>query len=77
MESKTIDFVVNKDKSNEISYMDQYMVKPAKVYFENGETYVEMTLKSASIGSHLNCMMNQAQLPFKQLKKIIKLIQKS
>lgn len=47
-ESKTIDFVVNKDKSNEISYMDQYMVKPAKVYFENGETYVEMTLKSAS-----------------------------
>ncbi|RIN98532.1 NEAT domain-containing protein [Mammaliicoccus sciuri] len=48
VESKTIDFVVNKDKSNEISYMDQYMVKPAKVYFENGETYVEMTLKSAS-----------------------------
>ena len=48
MESKTIDFVVNKDKSNEVSYMDQYMVKPAKVYFENGETYVEMTLKSAS-----------------------------
>ncbi|MCD5142496.1 MULTISPECIES: NEAT domain-containing protein [Mammaliicoccus] len=48
VKSKTIDFVVNKDKSNEISYMDQYMVKPAKVYFENGETYVEMTLKSAS-----------------------------
>ncbi|RIO07575.1 NEAT domain-containing protein [Mammaliicoccus sciuri] len=48
VESKTIDFVVNKDKSNEVSYMDQYMVKPAKVYFENGETYVEMTLKSAS-----------------------------
>ncbi|PTJ73991.1 NEAT domain-containing protein [Mammaliicoccus sciuri] len=48
VESKAIDFVVNKDKSNEISYMDQYMVKPAKVYFENGETYVEMTLKSAS-----------------------------
>ncbi|MFU1790187.1 NEAT domain-containing protein [Mammaliicoccus sciuri] len=47
VKSKTIDFVVNKDKSNEISYMDQYMVKPAKVYFENGETYVEMTLKSA------------------------------
>ncbi|MEB6256145.1 NEAT domain-containing protein [Mammaliicoccus sciuri] len=48
VESKTIDFVVNKDKSNEVSYMDQYMVKPAKVSFENGETYVEMTLKSAS-----------------------------
>ncbi|MCJ0935983.1 NEAT domain-containing protein [Mammaliicoccus sciuri] len=48
VKSKTIDFVVNKDKSNEISYMDQYMVKPAKVYFENGKTYVEMTLKSAS-----------------------------
>ncbi|UXV32558.1 NEAT domain-containing protein [Mammaliicoccus sciuri] len=48
VESKAIDFVVNKDKSNEVSYMDQYMVKPAKVYFENGETYVEMTLKSAS-----------------------------
>ncbi|MCJ0966335.1 NEAT domain-containing protein [Mammaliicoccus sciuri] len=48
VESKTIDFVVNKDKSNEVSYMDQYMVKPAKVYFENGEMYVEMTLKSAS-----------------------------
>ncbi|WP_323708289.1 NEAT domain-containing protein [Mammaliicoccus sciuri] len=48
VKSKTIDFVVNKDKSNEISYMDQYMVKPAKVYFENEETYVEMTLKSAS-----------------------------
>ncbi|UXU84187.1 NEAT domain-containing protein [Mammaliicoccus sciuri] len=48
VESKTIDFVVNKDKSNEVSYMDQYMMKPAKVYFENGETYVEMTLKSAS-----------------------------
>ncbi|WP_206165302.1 NEAT domain-containing protein [Mammaliicoccus sciuri] len=48
VESKAIDFTVNKDKSNEVSYMDQYMVKPAKVYFENGETYVEMTLKSAS-----------------------------
>lgn len=48
VESKTIDFVVNKDKSNEVSYMDQYMVKPAKVSFENGESYVEMTLKSAS-----------------------------
>ncbi|WP_436882340.1 NEAT domain-containing protein [Mammaliicoccus sciuri] len=48
MESKTIDFVVNKDKSNEVSYMEQYMMKPAKVSFENGETYVEMTLKSAS-----------------------------
>lgn len=48
VESKAIDFVVNKDKSNEVSYMDQYMVKPAKLYFENGETYVEMTLKSAS-----------------------------
>ncbi|MDT0756148.1 NEAT domain-containing protein [Mammaliicoccus sciuri] len=48
VESKAIDFTVNKDKSNEVSYMDQYMAKPAKVYFENGETYVEMTLKSAS-----------------------------
>lgn len=48
VESKAIDFVVNKDKSNEVSYMDQYMVKPAKLYFENGETYAEMTLKSAS-----------------------------
>ncbi|MCJ0923521.1 NEAT domain-containing protein [Mammaliicoccus sciuri] len=48
VESKTIDFVVNKDKSNEVSYMNQYMVKPAKIYFENGDTYVEMTLKSAS-----------------------------
>ncbi|WP_239724099.1 NEAT domain-containing protein [Mammaliicoccus sp. R-M62] len=47
-ENITIDYTVSKDTSDEVSYMDQYMEKPAKVSFENGETYVEMTLKSAS-----------------------------
>ena len=47
-ENITIDYTVSKDTSDEVSYMDQYMEKPAKVSFENGETYVEVTLKSAS-----------------------------
>ena len=47
-ENITIDYTVSKDTSDEVSYMDRYMEKPAKVSFENGETYVEMTLKSAS-----------------------------
>ena len=47
-ENITIDYTVSKDTSDEVSYMDQYMEKPAKVSFENGETYVEVRLKSAS-----------------------------
>lgn len=47
-ENIAIDYTVSKDTSDEVSYMDQYMEKSAKVSFENGETYVEMTLKSAS-----------------------------
>ncbi|XXL53420.1 NEAT domain-containing protein [Mammaliicoccus lentus] len=44
----TRDYKVYKEKSNEISYMDQYMVKPARIVEKDGKRYVEITLKSAS-----------------------------
>lgn len=44
---KNKSFIVLKDKTNQTSYMDQYLVKPAKVYKKNGKQYVRMTLKNS------------------------------
>lgn len=46
--AQTVNVFVTKENSSEKSYMDQYVVKPVEYKFENGETYIYMTLKSAS-----------------------------
>ncbi len=43
-----IDFTFLKDGTNDVSVMDDYAEKPAKLKVENGNKYVELTLKNSS-----------------------------
>ncbi|WP_139364832.1 NEAT domain-containing protein [Sutcliffiella halmapala] len=43
----TIDFSVLKNKTNELSVMDDYTEKPATLVVENGKHYIDLTLKNS------------------------------
>ena len=69
VDKRNLVFKVLKNQTQQISVMDQYMVHPAKVTYQNQQAEVQMTLKNASWWKSFELFEGGRRIPIRIIKE--------